>query len=84
MVVETSTVSGSTTWVSGTTAGSTADTRPIIVTVDVKELEQYRKEASASMHVAMQIQQKMDILEAKFNKAIEILTSRGINITELI
>ena len=36
------------------------------------------------MHVAIQMQQKMNTLEAKFDKAIEILLARGINITELI
>lgn len=67
-----------------TTAGGTSDVRPHLVSVDARELDQYRREASASMHVAIQMQQKMNTLEAKFDKAIEILLARGINITEMI
>lgn len=67
-----------------TTAGGTCDVRPHLVSVDTRELDQYRREASAGMHIAIQMQEKMEKLEKKFDKAIEILLARGINITELI
>jgi hypothetical protein len=71
-------------YVDSTSVGTATDMRPHLVSVDARELDQYRREASASMHVAVNMQERMERLEKKFDKAIEILLARGINITELI
>lgn len=72
-------------YITGTssTAG-TSDTYTPLVSVDPRELEQLRREAMAGMHVAYEMQERMKTLERKFDKAIEILLARGINITEMI
>lgn len=66
-----------------TTGGTSVETRHMVA-IDVRELQEIRGIAASAQQVAVGLQTKMNILETKFNKAIEILTSRGINITEMI
>lgn len=65
---------------------STGDNENIshVVSVNSRELAQTRMAADAAQVIAINLERKMEILEVKFSKVIEILTARGINIMELI
>lgn len=69
-------------WTSST-CGSAAD-RHAMVAIDSRELAMFRTVVQNAEVSVQRVNEKLIALEAKFDKAIEILTSRGINITELI
>jgi ribosome biogenesis SPOUT family RNA methylase Rps3 len=62
----------------------TAEDIDIYTTANSRELAETRMSVEEALRETRVIQTRMNILENKFNKAIEILTSRGINITEMI
>jgi hypothetical protein len=81
----TTTATGDTTAYVRRNTNSTADDNiSYSITVNSRELSQIKVTVESCQFIAADVQYKFEILEKKFNKAIEILTSRGINITEMI